>query len=61
MAFRVAEVDRNAIRGEEEEVAIDEIVALEKRRFDLVKTVGVTVGGYLGLILLFGLAYAAGN
>ena len=58
LAFRVTEVDRNAIRGKEEEVPIDEIVALEKRRFDLVKTAGVTVGGYLGFVLLMGLAFA---
>lgn len=54
----VSQVDDNFIRGENTQVPIDEIVALEKRRVDAVKTAGVIVGGYLGLALLVALAAA---
>ena len=54
--IRVAEVDDDFVRGENTQVPIDEIVALEKKRIDPVKTAGVVVGGYLGLGLLVSLA-----
>lgn len=54
----VSQVDDNFIRGENTQVPIDEIVALEKRRVDAVKTAGVIVGGYLGLVLLVAVAAA---
>ena len=54
----VAEVDDDFIRGDNTQIPIDEIVALEKRHFDPVKTAGVVAGGYLGLVLLVSLAFA---
>ena len=57
--LKVTEVDEDFIRGEKTEIPIDEIVFLEKRSVDPIKTAGVAVGGYLGLIVLFGLAFLA--
>ena len=55
--MRVTEVDDDFIRGDNTEVPIDEIVALEKRHVDARKTLAVVAGGYLGLYLLAGLAF----
>ena len=61
LAFRVTEVDRNAIRGDDVEVPINEIVALQKHRVDLLATAGLAVGLYaligvgvfLGVLLVY--------
>jgi len=64
LAFRVTEVDRNVIRGkdvgDDVEVPIEDIVALQTRRVDLLATAGLVVGWYaligagvfLGVLLL---------
>lgn len=55
-AFRVTEVDRNAIRGKDVEVPIEDIVALQTRRVDWLATAGVAVGYYalmgVGMLLV---------
>ena len=60
LAFRVTEIDRNAIRGKDEEVPIEDVVALRTHRVDLLATAGLVASGYaliavgvfLGVVLL---------
>ena len=61
LAFRVTEVDRNAIRGRDVEVPIDDIVAVKTHGVDFLATAGLVVGWYaligagifLGVLLLY--------
>lgn len=64
VAFKVTEVDTNVIRGKDlgadVEIPIEDIVALQTRRVDLLATAGLVVGWYaligagvfLGVLLL---------
>ena len=47
LEFKVVEVDRNAIRGEDVEVRIEDIVALQTRRIDFLASASVAAGWYL--------------
>lgn len=57
--FTVAEVDADAIRGGGIEVPIDDVVALQKHKVDVVKTAAAAGGVYLGAGALFALAFMA--
>lgn len=47
LKFRVTQVDRNVIRGREVEVPIEDIVALQIRRADILASSGAAVGWYV--------------
>ena len=56
--FVVAEVDKDSIRGEGLEVPIDDVVALEKRSIDPLRTGLAVYGGYIvALFALLGVAF----
>ncbi|MDE0193754.1 MAG: hypothetical protein OXQ90_20580 [Gammaproteobacteria bacterium] len=59
LAFRVTEVEGNAIRGREVEVPIEDIVALQTRRVDYLASAGVFVGWYalIGAGMFLGLLF----
>ena len=47
LEFRVAEVDRNAIRGKDVEVPIEDVVALQIRSVDVLATASLAAGWYV--------------
>lgn len=56
LEFRVTEVDRNAIRGEELEIPIEDIVALRTRKIDFLASASLAAGWY---VLTIASAYLA--
>ncbi len=56
LEFRVIHVDRKVIRGEEVEVPIEEVVALQTRRIDFLASASLAAGWY---VLMVAVAYLA--
>ncbi|MDE0039680.1 MAG: hypothetical protein OXU77_19300 [Gammaproteobacteria bacterium] len=56
LEFRVTHVDRKVIRGEEVEVPIKEVVALQTRRIDFLASASLAAGWY---VLMVAVAYLA--